>query len=167
MKTLYITDLDGTMLNSRGELSEFSARAVKKLIDKGILFSVATARTAATVIDMFRDTGLNTPIALMNGVCVYDSAVKRNVLTHSIDKKTASEIIDIYTANNKHPMLYFDKGEYIEIVYTEIDNEHQREYIKDRNARNLKKFVKAVQYDLDNNDELMYIVCFAKSWDQY
>jgi len=162
MKTLYITDLDGTMLNSDGNLSDFSAETIKKLIENGVLFSVATARTAATVIDMFKDTGLNTPIALMNGVCVYDTSVHKNVITHSIDKNVAAQVLSIYSEHNKHPMLYFDKGEFLEIIYTEIDNVHQYEYITDRNARKLKKFVKADRYSLDNNDELLYIVSFDK-----
>lgn len=162
MKNLYITDLDGTMLNSDGKLSEASARGVKKLIENGVLFSVATARTAATVIDMFKDTGLNTPIALMNGVCIYDALVRRNVVTHSIDKNIARRVLSIYSEHNKHPMLYFDKGEFLEIVYTEIDNVHQYEYITDRNTRKLKKFVKQDNYNLDNNDDLLYIVSFDK-----
>ena len=162
MKTLYITDLDGTMLNSFGELSEASYNGVKKLIENGVSFSVATARTAATVTDMFKGTGLNSPIALMNGVSVFDTASGRSIVNHSISKKAAKSILEIYAEHNKHPMLYFDKGEYLEIVYTEIDNIHQLAYITDRNARKLKKFVKAESYDLDNPSELLYIVSFDK-----
>lgn len=162
MKTLYITDLDGTMLSSDGKLSEFSFNAIKKLIENGVCFSVATARTAATVLDMFGGTGLNTPIALMNGVCVYDTVKKKNVITHSIDKSIARRVIDVYSENKKHPMLYFDKGDFLEIIYTEIDNIHQHEYINDRNAKKLKKFVRAEKYDLNKADELLYIVSFDK-----
>ena len=162
MNTLYITDLDGTMLNSNGELSAFSSEAVKKLIDNGILFSVATARTAATVLDMFKGTGLNTPIALMNGVCVYDTVKNKNVITHSINKSIAADVLNIYEKYDKHPMLYFDKGDFLEIVYTEIDNIHQYEYITDRNSRKLKKFIKADCYNLKSDDELLYIVSFDK-----
>lgn len=162
MKTLYITDLDGTMLNNRAALSEFSYNGIKKLIGKGVCFSVATARTAATVIDMFKGTGLCTPIALMNGVCVYDTQKRKNVITHSIDKATAKNVLETYSKYKKHPMLYFDKGDFLEIVYTEIDNVHQYEYITDRNAKKLKKFVKAESYELDNTDELLYIVSFDK-----
>ena len=162
MKTLYITDLDGTMLNNKAELSEFSYKGIKKLIAEGVCFSVATARTAATVIDMFKGTGLSTPIALMNGVCVYDAQKRKNVITHSIDKSIAKNVLGVYSKYNKHPMLYFDKGDYLEIVYTEIDNIHQYEYITDRNARKLKKFIKTDKYELNCADELLYIVSFDK-----
>lgn len=162
MKTLYITDLDGTILNSSGKLSDFTVSAIKRLISEDVLFSVATARTAATVIDMFNGTGLNAPVALMNGVCVYDPVSKRNVITHSIDKNIASDVLSVYAGYNKHPMIYFDKGDFIEIEYTEIDNKHQYEYITDRNARRLKKFIQTESYNLNKPEELLYIVSFDK-----
>lgn len=162
MKTLYITDLDGTLLNSNAELTEKSAKIIKALIEKGIMFSVATARTKATVLDMFQNVGLNMPIALMNGVSVYDTANGSTAVNHCIDKSVASEILKIYEKYGKHPMLYFSKEDFLEIVYTEIDNIHQQEYITDRNNRKLKKFKKVKEYDLNNKEELLYIVSFDK-----
>ena len=73
MKNLYITDLDGTLLNSKAELSQRSSDIISDLINDGVMFSVATARTKATVLDMFKDVGLNMPVALMNGVSVFDT----------------------------------------------------------------------------------------------
>ena len=43
MRTLYITDLDGTFLNSNAEISARSGEIVKELTENGVLFSVATA----------------------------------------------------------------------------------------------------------------------------
>ena len=41
-KTLYITDLDGTLLNPESKVSDYSVSIINELIDKGALFSVAT-----------------------------------------------------------------------------------------------------------------------------
>ncbi len=162
MKTIYITDLDGTFLNSQAEISETSQKIIKELISDGIIFSVATARTKATVLDMFSEIGLNTPIALMNGVSIFDTKLKKSVINHSIDKDTARDILSVYSDFNKHPMLYMNKGDYLEIHYTEIDNPHQQEYISDRKNRKLKKFIKVDEYNLDLPEELLYIVSFDK-----
>lgn len=162
MKTLYITDLDGTLLNSDAELTEKSADIISNLIKKGVMFSVATARTKATVLDMFRDVGLNMPIGLMNGVSIYDTARNITAINHSINKKIAAEILRIYSKHGKNPMLYFSKDDYLEIVYTKVDNVHQQEYITDRNNRKLKKFKQVKEYSLDNDEELLYIVSFDK-----
>ena len=162
MKTLYLTDLDGTLLNSDGKLTFSSAEMIKQAMSEGVLFSVATARTAATVLDMFNSIGLQAPIALMNGVSIYDPHLKKCLINHIIDKNIAKKILGIYAENNKHPMLYFDKGDYLEIDYTEVDNIHQQEYITDRNTKKLKKFKKVPEYDLQNSGELLYIVSFDK-----
>lgn len=162
MKTLYITDLDGTFLNSNAEITDTSKEIIKELIGKGALFSVATARTKATVLDMFKGVGLNTPITLMNGVSVFDTRLNKSVVNHAIDKDTARQILSIYEEYGKHPMLYMNKGDYLEIHYSKIDNPHQQEYISDRKNRKLKKFVKVDRYNLDVPEELLYIVSFDK-----
>ena len=162
MKNLYITDLDGTLLNSKAELSQRSSDIISDLINDGVMFSVATARTKATVLDMFKDVGLNMPVALMNGVSVFDTEKNCTAINHSIDKSVAEHILKINKKYGKHPMLYFNKDSYLEIVYTAVDNIHQQEYINDRNARHLKKFRKVEEYRLDGKDELLYIVSFDK-----
>ena len=39
MKTLYITDLDGTLLNSDAQVSSISASVIRELIDKVVVYS--------------------------------------------------------------------------------------------------------------------------------
>ena len=37
MKTLYISDLDGTLLNANAELSGYTVQTLNRLIDNGVL----------------------------------------------------------------------------------------------------------------------------------
>lgn len=39
MKTLYISDLDGTLLRSDEQISEYTAKVINKLVENGMLFS--------------------------------------------------------------------------------------------------------------------------------
>ncbi|MEG2841791.1 MAG: HAD hydrolase family protein [Cellulosilyticaceae bacterium] len=55
-KILYISDLDGTLLNAEEKISEYSREKLNKPIDKEINFSIATARTPATVVELLEDT---------------------------------------------------------------------------------------------------------------
>lgn len=50
MKTLFVSDLDGTLMQPDATLSPVTVRLLNKAIDAGRLFSVATARTPATVV---------------------------------------------------------------------------------------------------------------------
>ena len=36
MKTLYVTDLDGTLLNRHDRVSPFSVRVINDLVDRGL-----------------------------------------------------------------------------------------------------------------------------------
>jgi len=47
-KTVYISDLDGTLLTSDAEISAKSAEIINRLISKGMLFTVATARSVSS-----------------------------------------------------------------------------------------------------------------------
>ena len=44
-KTLFVTDLDGTLLRSDQKTSKFTNSVINMLVEKGMLFSYATARS--------------------------------------------------------------------------------------------------------------------------
>lgn len=44
-KTLYVSDLDGTLLNHQDRIPEFTQKALNRLMDQGMLFTFATARS--------------------------------------------------------------------------------------------------------------------------
>ena len=46
MKTLYVTDLDGTLLNTDERINEYSKDIINGLVEKGLLFTYATARSS-------------------------------------------------------------------------------------------------------------------------
>lgn len=48
MKTLYLSDLDGTLLTPQACLSAFTAETVRRLLREGMAFSYATARSFST-----------------------------------------------------------------------------------------------------------------------
>ena len=45
MKKLYVTDLDGTLLNQNASISPYSEQVIKKIIKQGIHFTIATGRS--------------------------------------------------------------------------------------------------------------------------
>lgn len=48
MHTLYVSDLDGTLLRSDETISEYTSNIINSLIDRGMIFSYATARSLIT-----------------------------------------------------------------------------------------------------------------------
>lgn len=156
MKTLFLTDLDGTFLDSNAAVSQKSAEIIGSLISQGLLFTVSTARTHATVLEMFKDINLNIPLVLMNGVLIFDPKKKQIVSTHSIDLDSAQKVLRIFEKHGKYPMLYFEEGNRIRIVYKDLTNKYQQDYINHRNESKEKVFEYSDSPAI--NEKLIYIV---------
>ena len=92
-KMLYVSDLDGTLLNSDALLNEDVPERLNCLIDKGLCFTVATARTYATVNSIMKDVNLTCPMILMNGVMLYDPVSKSCINAEIIERDSVEYIL--------------------------------------------------------------------------
>lgn len=159
MKTLFLSDLDGTFLNSEGKISKRSAEIVSELSEKGVLFTVATARTFATVMQMFDGIKLNCPLVLMNGVTIYNPISKNILSSHPIPTEIGNRIIREFRLRDIEPMLYFQCADKLEIYYSRLTNEYQKEYVTQRTECDGKKFIYSPEpVDIEGKN-LVYIVC--------
>ena len=48
MKTLYVSDLDGTLIRSDERTSEYTNSTINRLVEEGVIFSYATGRSFHT-----------------------------------------------------------------------------------------------------------------------
>ena len=55
MKKLYITDLDGTLLNQNASISPYSEQVIKKIIKQGIHFTIATGRSPIRIFSIVQN----------------------------------------------------------------------------------------------------------------
>ena len=62
MKKLYISDLDGTLLNRESRLSIATERMLQQLLMDGLQFTVATLRSVASVMPIFQNITLHLPV---------------------------------------------------------------------------------------------------------
>lgn len=79
MKTLYITDLDGTLLDDEARVSAETSRIISQLSRAGALISVATARTPATVEPILADTYTTAQMVVMTGASLWDRRSHRYI----------------------------------------------------------------------------------------
>jgi len=86
--TLYISDLDGTLLNNRAALSAYAAENLLRLMGGGLHFTAATARTWESSRQILKELlPLPAPIVLQNGALIYDTQtqyyVKKEIMLES------------------------------------------------------------------------------------
>lgn len=106
IKTLYMSDMDGTLLNNDGAVSQKSRETINRLVKRGMLFSVATARSLMSVAEILENVDLSAPAVLMNGVFIYDFSKKKAVKYYEISNNQLKSIIGIFEKHNKSPFLF-------------------------------------------------------------
>ncbi len=93
MKTLYVSDLDGTLLRSDQKTSKYTNRIVNQLVENGMLFSYATARSYYTAHKVTAGMTAAFPTVLYNGVFVQDNATREMLMTNLFARKKAVDLI--------------------------------------------------------------------------
>ncbi len=161
MKTLYASDLDGTLLQPGAVLSDFSRAALARLTSQGILFTAATARTPATVVDILRSTGVNAPGALMNGVLSFDFDANKISSAETLDAQTKAHIIACAQRNSAVSMLYTLSGGAIKVFYRSDESELTRGFVEARNKTPYKTWQKVESYSEVENSEIIYIAAIG------
>ena len=72
-KTLFVSDLDGTLLDNNCKVSEETAAVLNHLIEThNIMFTVATARTPATVMPLLEKVNVKIPMVVMTGAALWN-----------------------------------------------------------------------------------------------
>ncbi|WP_031488901.1 Cof-type HAD-IIB family hydrolase [Ureaplasma canigenitalium] len=69
-KFLITCDLDGTLLDSEGKLSEKTIQGVKKLVEDGHIFCIVTGRPIRGALHVYEQLGLKTLMANYNGAYI-------------------------------------------------------------------------------------------------
>ena len=87
------TDIDGTLLNDHGQLSERNMRAIRAAQARGIVFAISSGRFAENVYAMTQEYGITCPIIGSNGARVLDERL-RVISQHPMDGKAARQVLD-------------------------------------------------------------------------
>ena len=105
MKTLYLSDLDGTLLRPEGTLSEYTRKALNALIEEGVIFSFATARSYNTAMPLLEGVKLNMPMIVHNGAFIVrqDNSI---VCFDGFTKEEGEEIFEVFLSCGLCPVVY-------------------------------------------------------------
>ena len=97
---LYVSDLDGTLLDGNGQLPEESVQRLNRLIDKGLNLTIATARNYDSAYPLLRKLNLKHPVILFNGVYLTELQTGKNIFFSNFI--SSNIIYDLIHYNFKH-----------------------------------------------------------------
>ena len=87
--TLFVSALGHSLLGSDSRLTPYSLVELNRLIDDGMVFSLSTAETQATVRELLPGVRLNRPIITMDGAALYDMESLSYLRTTPMSEKKA------------------------------------------------------------------------------
>ena len=92
-RTAILTDLDGTLFDSRGNVSKTTRVAIREFIAGGGLFAVATGREPRNARRHLPDVPLNGPSVCLNGAAVYDFVHRKYISAIPMDMDAAKDVL--------------------------------------------------------------------------
>ena len=141
MKRLFVTDMDGTLLDPGQEIPSYTRRIIRKTIENGDYFTVASARTPASALPLLEGSSLNAPAILMNGVLLYDTKKCQTLTAEYIPDDQASQIVELFKLHNRFGFMYHFENELIQVYHRELKTEIDREFRRIRQGNPGRKFV--------------------------
>ncbi len=106
MSTLFVSDLDGTLLQPDARLSATTVEILNKELSRGTLFTVATARTPATVAPILRDVEMRLPAIVMTGAALWDAATRSYSRVIYMKEESARRLVAKYREINFPIFIY-------------------------------------------------------------
>lgn len=140
---LFLTDLDGTLLDPQKKIPPHSEKILNMLIKSGVKFTISTARTPATLEEILKNTALNLPVCVMNGAAIYDTKEEKYIHYHSMDSETVFTLTDLCKKHCINPFIHMIKDDRLIISYEKVDNPAARDFHNERKNLRLKTYVNA------------------------
>jgi len=132
MKKLYISDLDGTLLNRESRLSIATERILRQLLMDGLQFTVATLRSVSSVSPIFHNITLNLPIIELNGAFITDLTTGEKLEIHALDKAVRFPLFDALKESGVSPIILTHQNAVDKLCFGEITNSGIERYYTNR-----------------------------------
>ena len=105
-KTLFLSDLDGTLLQPDERLSDFTRETLTRLIGNGMLFSYATARSYSTARHCTEGLTAEIPLIVHNGTFIIDNRTGKILHKNTFQPEQAAKIFSLLSQNGVAPIVY-------------------------------------------------------------
>ena len=138
--TLFLSDLDGTLLDDNSSLSPATRKMLNKAIEEGALFSIATARTPSTVSKIFEGVDVSIPFIVMTGAALWDPVSGNFFNCKTISPEESAKILSILQDLQLPSFVYTFRENKIHIFHTGQMSSLEEQFVKERCNSKYKSF---------------------------
>lgn len=141
MYKLIAVDVDGTLLNSAGILTEETKKAITACVERGVIFSISSGRPIQGVEYLNKMLGLDLPFITYNGAMVVMGKSKEILYEQKLSSQNAKNIIELGKKFDTTIMVWMENK-----LYTNELNDRTNKY---------KEIAKVEPILIDDVDELI------------
>lgn len=175
MYKLVAIDLDGTLLNSYGEVSIKNKEAIQKAIQKKVEIVLSSGRPIMSVKNLANELGCNNYIICGNGAITYDIQNEEIIYNRFLEKSKVLQIIKICEENSIFYNIYtkdtiLTKNLNYNILFYNQENATKSEDKKTRITlmQNIEEYIKNRQEEdylkitICDNDKIIFASIIRK-----
>ncbi len=130
MKTLFVSDLDGTLLTQEGSVSAYSCERLNPLLERGMVFTYATARSAVSARRATEKLHITAPVVLYNGGLIYDFHEDKVLRVILCEHDVAAYILNVLLNYNVMPF-----------VYSSIERKERVSWVQGAESEGMKRYL--------------------------
>ena len=165
--TLFVSDLDGTLLDADSKVSEQSARMLNEAAARGAMFTVATARTPATVVPLLEGIDVRVPAVVMTGAGLWDLQNNRYIMLQTLSHAGARIAAGICDKYGLIPVVYRrGVGDVLQVYHGEdVSHPSAVKFLQERSTLRLKKLYSVADplSRLSGSDSVLLLALGAKA----
>lgn len=130
--TLYVSDLDGTLLGRDGRLSERSRLGLTRLLEQGLLFTVASARHVSSIRSLLGELPVRLPVISGNGAYISDMTSGRHEVVRTIAPTLAQSVFALIRSHDLMPFFSTHSARGDRLFYRAAYNQGQQHFVDER-----------------------------------
>lgn len=140
---LMAVDIDGTLLNSQGILTEETRKAIISGVEKGLIFTISTGRPLQGVEYFNRLLNLDLPYITYNGAMVIMGKSKEILYEQNLSSEDANHIIDLGKKYGTTIIIWADNKLFVTELTERVQRYKEISNVEPIVINDLQKLVKA------------------------
>ena len=157
MYKLIAIDLDGTMLNSYGMVTENTKKIIQEKINQGMEIVISSGRTTSSIMPIAEEIGGMNYFIAGNGSLVYDIKNEKVIYDKFMPKEKILEIIRICEENSIFYTVYTENEIITKTLKYNVLYYHKENQKKPEDKQTKIKIVDNILQYVENNEENKYL----------
>jgi len=113
---LMTVDIDGTLLNSNGKLTEETKKAIKLGVDSGLIFTISTGRPIQGVEYLINLLNLDLPFITYNGAMVVMGKSRKILYEHKLSFEDVKLIVELGRKRKTTIIIWADNKLFVQEI---------------------------------------------------